>query len=42
MVFCGFLELSFALRIAPSHMPGLLALSNAFTVAPGRCTPNGE
>src|SRR5437899_13054225 len=26
----------------PSQTPGWLALSNAFTVAPGRCTPKGE
>src|SRR2546422_6752467 len=38
----GCATLSGALKMAPSQTPWWLALSNAFTVAPGRCTPKGE
>jgi len=40
IVFCGLLI--FARSIAPVHMPLLVALSNAGTVAPGRATPKFE
>src|SRR2546425_6352058 len=42
IVSFGFLALTFALRIAPSQIPGPVAESKAGTVAPGRCTPWGE
>ena len=42
MVDLGFVALSFALKMEPSQIPGPVALSNAFTVAPSRATPWGE
>jgi len=40
MLFCMVLALpSFVRRIAPVHMPRLVAPSNAGTTAPGRATP---
>src|SRR5258708_24625633 len=42
IVWSGCAALSLALKMAPSQTPGWSALSNALTVAPGRCTPKGE
>ena len=42
MCSCGCAAASGALRMAPSQTPWWLALSNAFTVAPGRRTPKAE
>ena len=40
IVFTG--SLSRPNEMEPSQTPGWRALSNAFTVAPGRCVPKGE
>jgi hypothetical protein len=42
MVDFGSVALTFALKMAPSQIPGPVALWNAVTVAPFRATPCGE
>ena len=38
-MFSGWVALICARRMAPVHIPGLVASSNAGTIAPGRATP---
>src|SRR5206468_2736977 len=42
IVSFGCFASSLARKMAPSQIPGPVALSNALTVAPLRCTPKGE